>query len=147
MGCELWVRGVGENSGFVPVDTFVFPNWDPNNPDPVLTETGRIHPSGCLFYAADPIWQHAPIGWHSYPEFYTRGCADPDPLAPTVRHDCINGTCLPKTTYGTPGRYASRAACVGACARDSDCTGECVPVAEIAALRQAANRLKTKFCR
>ncbi len=60
--------------------------------------------------------------------------------------DCINGGCVPKTTYGTPGVFANLAACQSGCAKNSTCAGECVDPAEIAALKQALNTLQSKFC-
>jgi selenophosphate synthase len=62
-------------------------------------------------------------------------------------YDCINGGCLPKTTYGTPGFYANLAACQSGCAKNSNCKGECVTPEEIAALQQAANQLQNKICK
>jgi hypothetical protein len=61
--------------------------------------------------------------------------------------DCVNGGCVPKTTYGTPGKYASLAACQSSCAKDSNCTGECVSSEEIAALQQAANKAQANCCK
>jgi hypothetical protein len=61
--------------------------------------------------------------------------------------DCVNGGCVPKTTYNTPGVFATLAACESGCAKNSNCTGECVDPAEIAAHRQALNNLQSKFCR
>ena len=66
---------------------------------------------------------------------------------PANRHDCLNGRCIPRTTYNTPGKYRTLAACVGGCAKESPCDGECVSEAEITALQQAANNLKAKFCK
>jgi hypothetical protein len=63
-----------------------------------------------------------------------------------VACDCLNGGCIPKTTYNTPGVYASLAACQSGCAKNSNCTGECISTGELAALQQAANNLQTKFC-
>jgi hypothetical protein len=70
------------------------------------------------------------------------GCG-PDPSS---AYDCINGGCVPKATYNTPGKYANLAACESGCAKDSKCTGECVSSAELAALQQAANNLQSKIC-
>jgi hypothetical protein len=70
------------------------------------------------------------------------GCG-PTPDQPC---DCVNGGCVPKTTYNTPGVYANLAACQAGCAQNSPCTGECVDPAEIAGLRQALNNLQSKFC-
>ncbi len=60
--------------------------------------------------------------------------------------DCINGGCVPKTTYNTPGVFPTLAACLSGCAKNSNCTGECVDPAEIAAHQQAINNLKAKIC-
>jgi hypothetical protein len=70
-----------------------------------------------------------------------------DYIDPSVPCDCINGGCLPKTVYGTPGVFANLAACQSGCAKNSNCTGECVDPAEIAAHRQALNNLQSKICR
>jgi hypothetical protein len=74
-------------------------------------------------------------------------CETPDPPPPQgTSYDCVNGGCVPKTTYKTPGKYATLAACQSGCAKDSNCTGECVSIAEIAALQQAANNLQARLC-
>lgn len=66
---------------------------------------------------------------------------------PTISsYDCVNGGCVPKATYGTPGVFSTLAACQAGCAQNSPCTGECVDPAEIAAHRQALNNLQSKFC-
>jgi hypothetical protein len=71
------------------------------------------------------------------------GCG-PDPNQPC---DCINGGCVPQTTYNTPGVFPTLAACQSGCAKNSNCTGECVDPAEIAALKQAVNTLQSKICK
>lgn len=72
------------------------------------------------------------------------GC---DAIPANQKFDCLNGGCIPKTTHNTPGKYASLTACQSGCAKDSNCTGECVSVAELAALQQAASNLQSKFCK
>jgi hypothetical protein len=62
-------------------------------------------------------------------------------------YDCVNGACLPSSTYGTPGAFATRSACDSGCAKNSNCTGECVDPAEIANLRQAITTLQSKICK
>lgn len=74
-------------------------------------------------------------------------CGPPPPLSQNQPHDCINGNCLPKTSYNTPGIYSNLAACQSACAKNSNCTGECVPVAEIATLRSAVTALQQRICK
>jgi hypothetical protein len=75
--------------------------------------------------------------------FSYAGCG----LDPDQPCDCVNGGCVPATTYNTPGVYANLAACQSGCAQNSPCTGECVDPTEIAGLRQALNNLQSKFCR
>lgn len=65
---------------------------------------------------------------------------------PAMPCDCINGGCVPKNTYNTPGVFATLDACQSRCAKNSNCTGECVDPAEIAAHQQAINNLKAKIC-
>jgi hypothetical protein len=71
----------------------------------------------------------------------------PPGINPTQPYDCVNGGCVPKTTYSTPGKYASLAACQSGCAKDSPCTGECVPVTDVNALQQAAIKAKANCCK
>jgi hypothetical protein len=68
-------------------------------------------------------------------------------LDPEKPHDCINGTCLPQTIHKTPGAFPSLAACQLGCAKNSTCTGECIPLADIAALKQAANKARVNCCK
>jgi hypothetical protein len=68
-------------------------------------------------------------------------------IEPTQPYDCLNGGCVPKTTYNTPGVYVNLAACQSGCAKNSNCTGECVSSEELAALQQAANNLKSRLCK
>jgi hypothetical protein len=73
------------------------------------------------------------------------------PIIPPVDNnnpcDCLNGGCIPASTYGTPGAFPTLAACQSGCAKNSNCTGECVDPAEIAALQQAAATLQSKICK
>jgi hypothetical protein len=66
---------------------------------------------------------------------------------PDTPCDCLNGGCVPKTTYNTPGIFPTLAACQSGCAKNSNCIGECVSAEELAALQQAANNLQSKFCK
>lgn len=65
---------------------------------------------------------------------------------PDQPYDCVNGGCVAKTTYATPGKYANLSACQAGCAKDSTCTGECVSAEQIAALQQAADQIKSRLC-
>jgi hypothetical protein len=68
------------------------------------------------------------------------------PVDPNSPCDCLNGGCVPKTLYKTPGKYPSLAACQAGCAKDSACLGECVSPEQLAALQQAADLVKSKLC-
>jgi hypothetical protein len=81
-----------------------------------------------------------------YPFYSDESAGCVTSINPDQPCDCINGGCLPKTTYGTPGVFANLAACEAGCAKNSNCTGECVDPAEIAAHQQALNNLKAKIC-
>jgi hypothetical protein len=76
------------------------------------------------------------------------GClpSPPPGLPPQTRCDCLNGVCIPKATYNTPGKYANLALCQAGCAKDSACNGECVSPEEIEALQQAAAKVRGKLC-
>ena len=73
------------------------------------------------------------------------GCCSGE-VSPNQAFDCLNGGCIPKSTYGTPGTFANLTACQYGCAKNSDCKGECVSAEELAALQQAASALQAKIC-
>ena len=73
---------------------------------------------------------------------FCTGCIDPE-----TKYDCLNGGCITALSYNTPGVFASLAACQSGCAKNSNCTGECVPTADIAALEGAAARLISRYCK
>ncbi len=83
---------------------------------------------------------------YTYESIVSNTFADCDGISPDRPCDCVNGGCVPKTTYNTPGIFPTLAACQSGCAKNSNCTGECVDPAEIAALGQALNTLQSKFC-
>ena len=142
--CELWVRGEAENSGHVHVDVLVFAAWSRSNSFPALT----VIDSGTYTrYSSNPAWPYNAAGWYSSPAFYTKNCTGAPPPNPNVKHDCLNGHCIPAETYNTPGAYGNLAACEGGCARNSPCEGECIPIAEIAALQQAVDLIRPRVCR
>ena len=101
---------------------------------------------GCIGAAPiDPGGTPHPVHIFSSVESITyEDCTETIPDQPC---DCLNGGCVPKTTYNTPGKYASIAACQAGCAKDSNCDGECIPTAEIAALQQAASTVKSRICK
>lgn len=73
------------------------------------------------------------------------GCCT-DPLNPAQPYDCLNGGCIPKTIYSTPGVYANLADCQAGCAKNSNCTGECVSQEQMIQLQQAADLITSRLC-
>ncbi|OYD93134.1 hypothetical protein CDG76_20795 [Nostoc sp. 'Peltigera membranacea cyanobiont' 210A] len=61
-----------------------------------------------------------------------------------VKYDCINGACIPKTTYNTPGIYQSLSECETACG--TGCSGKCVSNSEWAQIEGLSNQLKNRNC-
>lgn len=59
-------------------------------------------------------------------------------------YDCINGACLPKTQYNTPGIYASLAECEQACG--TGCSGKCISNSDWATIEGLSNQLKQRNC-
>jgi hypothetical protein len=62
-----------------------------------------------------------------------------------IIHDCINGACVPKTTYNTPGLYASLEACQVACG-SKGCSGKCISNSEWAEIEGLSNQIRNRNC-
>lgn len=141
MTCELWVRGDAENAGIISVDVLVRA-WNPTDPLPSLSiiNTGNVGRGVFTRYSLSVGWQYDPTGWYTFPDLYLKGSCNQ-----TIRHDCLNGGCVPSTTYNTPGLYPNLAGCQSQCG-GGNCNGECVSLAELAALQQAANRAQSNCC-
>ena len=60
------------------------------------------------------------------------------------KYDCINGACIPKTTYDTPGLYQSLEDCEVACG--TGCSGKCISNSEWAQIEGLSNELKSTTC-
>ncbi|MFM6672199.1 MAG: hypothetical protein ACKPJO_19040 [Dolichospermum sp.] len=58
--------------------------------------------------------------------------------------DCINGSCVNKTQYGTPGIYNSISACEQNCG--PGCGGVCISNAEWSEISSLASQVKNKVC-
>jgi hypothetical protein len=82
----------------------------------------------------------------SYATPYTPG-SNGYGIDPNQPCDCLNGGCIPATTYDTPGYYPSLSACQSGCAKNSNCDGECVTAAQLASLQQAANNIRSRLCK
>lgn len=146
--CELWLRGTVENYGPQPLDALAVNSW--NSADPLPTATFHHHDSrGWDHYTGGESGNiNVQTGWYGAPEYYLKNCTGtPSPVAANQPYDCINGECLPKSTYKSPGKYSNLAACQSGCGKDSNCTGECIPSDEIAALQSAVAKLKGKICK
>ncbi|WP_414622046.1 hypothetical protein [Calothrix sp. CCY 0018] len=67
------------------------------------------------------------------------GCVDPN-----IYYDCINGACVKKDKYGTPGIYQTIEECEVVCGEG--CSGKCIANADWAKIQDFASKLKTKNC-
>jgi hypothetical protein len=145
MGCELWIKGAVYFQGDVyPNYSRKVLDWTAGQTIPAITYSHAGQVGLYDYYIDDGRGGSSGSGWNSAPSYFLVGCGGVNPQEP---YDCINGGCVPKTTYNTPGVFASLAACESGCAKDSNCTGECVSAAELAALQQAANNLKSRLCK
>ncbi|MFM6268579.1 MAG: hypothetical protein ACKPFA_19080 [Dolichospermum sp.] len=59
-------------------------------------------------------------------------------------YDCINGACLSKSQYGTPGIYGSISVCEQKCG--PGCGGVCISNADWTAISSLASQVKNKVC-
>ncbi len=164
MPCEIWVKGYRQISGcdrFSPSagtyterlvsspSTLPAITGQPIRANPAITNASfdsyNHHPSVANGGLAD-CWRVSPP-----PTYFLKGSCPPNllptALDPAQQHDCINGSCLPATVYKTPGVYPNLASCQGGCAKNSVCTGECVPSSEIQNLNTAVATLKSKACK
>lgn len=63
---------------------------------------------------------------------------------PPIQYDCVNGACLPKTTFNTPGIYATLSECEINCG--TGCSGKCLSNEDWAQIEGLAAQLKNKNC-
>jgi len=81
------------------------------------------------------------VTWQTVPTLIKRGTScTPAP----INYDCINGACIPKTTYNTPGIYATLSDCEVACG--TGCSGKCISNADWAAIEGRSSQLKSINC-
>ncbi|MEH2263818.1 hypothetical protein [Nostoc sp.] len=72
--------------------------------------------------------------------YYGSACDMPVP----VKYDCINGACIAKDKYNTPGLYANLSACEEACG--TGCNGKCISNSDWAQIEGLASQLKNHEC-
>ncbi|MBD2197941.1 MULTISPECIES: hypothetical protein [Calothrix] len=60
------------------------------------------------------------------------------------KYDCINGACIPSSTYNTPGIYQSLSECEIACG--TGCNGKCISNAEWSKIEGLSSQLRNKNC-
>jgi hypothetical protein len=145
--CELWVVGSVWYLGttYPGYTRMIAGVWNESTPLPPISFNSK--PAVDYDYYNDGLGGiFSGSGWVGSPSYYLKNCVagatDPDQPC-----DCVNGGCVPKTTYNTPGVFPNFAACESGCAKNSNCTGECVDPAEIAALGQALTNLQAKICK
>jgi hypothetical protein len=74
---------------------------------------------------------------------YVNSCP-PLPNDSDLPHDCINGACIKKSVYGTPGLYKSLSECEIACG--TGCSGKCISNDDWAQIEGLSNQLKSRNC-
>jgi hypothetical protein len=144
--CALYVTGSVWYLGTVyPGYTrMIQNNWSLDRPIPPITFNSHPHPE--YDYYNDGLGGiFSGSGWVGAPTYSLKACYEQG-VDPEQPYDCLNGGCIPQTTYNTPGKYANLAACQAACAKDGTCDGECVSKDELAALQQAADQIRTRLC-
>jgi hypothetical protein len=62
----------------------------------------------------------------------------------STSYDCINGACISKVIYNTPGMYESLEVCETACG--TGCSGKCISNSDWVQIEGLANKLKQKNC-
>jgi hypothetical protein len=144
--CELWVVGTVWYLGvaYPGYTRMVKAPWNEGAELPAISF--QYTPSPNYDYYLDGLGGNFQgSGWVGAPSYYLKNCIQgaTDPDQPC---DCVNGGCVPKTTYNTPGFFPNLEACLSGCGQNSNCTGECVSAEELAALQQAANNLRARLC-
>ena len=76
----------------------------------------------------------------AYRTFYGGQCIPPD----LTYYDCVNGACIPKTTYNTPGLYQSLGDCEVACG--TGCSGKCISNSGWAQIEGLSDELESANC-
>ena len=66
-------------------------------------------------------------------------------VQPGSAYDCINGACISKTTYNTPGFYATLSACQVVCG-GKGCSGTCVSSSDWAQIEGLSGQLRNRNC-
>ena len=144
--CELWVTGTVYYLGqyYDGYSRMVQGKWAESKPLPPISFNST--PSSDYDYYNDGLGGiFSGSGWRGSPSYSLKNCVQ-DPTSGDQPYDCVNGGCVPKTTYSTPGLFVSLAACQAGCAKNSTCTGECVSAEELAALQQAAGTVRSRLC-
>lgn len=67
------------------------------------------------------------------------GCSESN-----TQYDCVNGGCVLKTKYNTPGLYQSLAECQLACG--AGCSGKCISNDDWSQIEGLAGQLRNKNC-
>ncbi|MDZ8070377.1 MAG: hypothetical protein RMY64_35665 [Nostoc sp. DedQUE08] len=63
---------------------------------------------------------------------------------PSEKYDCVNGACIKKSVYSTPGIYQSLSDCEVACG--TGCSGQCISNSDWAQIEGLSSQLKNRNC-
>lgn len=81
-------------------------------------------------------------GYVFHPSAYVVSTTCPQP---STQYDCINGACIPSSTHGTLGLYASLSDCEVNCGFKG-CSGQCVSNSDWAQIEGLSKQLKNRNC-
>lgn len=145
MACTTTVTGVGIRSGSPGCEADG--NYVLTYPGIVTFPVSQSPYEPCQVYRPT-MADGSTIGFDRFTSIFSVVySSDCNTVQPNESYDCINGGCIPKATYSTPGVFASLAACQSGCAKNSNCAGECVSAAELAALQAAAGTVRSRLCK
>jgi hypothetical protein len=145
--CELWIRGEAENNGHVNVDLIWRPSWDSSVALPTVS-ISSVSPNGWTYYNDGLGGLFGGAGWYSTPEYYLKNCQ-------SGSYDCVNGQCITKSTYNTPGIFATLVECQAVCTSNG-CSAPaanycpegkvCIDSSEWSQIEELASQNRAKHC-
>ncbi|MEH2070286.1 MAG: hypothetical protein V7K47_19370 [Nostoc sp.] len=143
MACQLTINyssnyGGGSATFDVPDGSYqsAYVYWYPGVSNPRRYDVRSDGEQGTVTLAGS---YYPPNDFNVSYDSFSNTCAPP-----IIAYDCINGACIKKSVYNTPGLYTSLSECETACG--TGCSGKCIPNSEWAQIEGLANQLKLRNC-
>lgn len=145
--CELWVRGRVESNGPQPFDLVFRQTWPSTDPLPTVSFQAN-DARGWEYYLDGFGGNFSGTGFYGAPEYYLKNCVE-EP------YDCLNGICVKKDVYNTPGIFASLADCQAICTSNGCLPPDpnycppgkvCIKDVEWSQIEQLTNQNRAKHC-